>query len=112
MTAAAAAHHFYAFHIMRGIVGVNDAVGAECFEEAGPAAFAGKFAVGAKQRIAAHDAIVGADARVIPVLSGESPFRAFFPRYFVDAVGKDFFPFGVGYVQFGRVCTGVVRVFG
>lgn len=111
MRAAAAAFHFNAIHAERVIREVYHAVLADGFEEAGPAAGAGEFGVGAEERVAAGRAVVGAFAREVPVFAREGMFRGFVARHFIHFGRQHPAPLFVGDVEGSGVGAGVVRIF-
>jgi len=107
---AAAAEDFGTVHAVGAVVFVDDAVFADGFVEAGPAAFAGEFGVGLEQYVAADGAVVGAFGGRVPVGAGEGALRVGLAGYAVEGRGKDLFPLRVGHLQTCGIGGGVVRI--
>ncbi len=98
MRVAATTEHLSATHAMRGIALVPYTARTEGFEEAGPAAAAGKLSIRLKERIAANCAVVHALRVCFVVFAGEGIFGTLIAGYIVHLGRQYLLPLGITYL--------------
>ena len=110
MRTAATAQYFYPVHPGGSIGVIFYSALLDRFKKAGPTARACKLCVGTEQWIAARGTVVCSNSIKVVILAGKSLFGRFVARDLIDTIGQNFFPDGIGKVEFSGVGSRVMRV--
>src|SRR6185312_15086103 len=91
------AFHFCAFHSIRIIGKINEAVFADRFKKAWPSTTAVELSIATKKRVTANRAIISPYLIMLIIFPCSGPFSSFLPGNVINIVGQYFLPFFVTY---------------